>query len=94
MRANERRRAILETLCERRKDTEGNLAFEFGVSRRTIVSDILELSCHYPIYTVSGGIGGGGVYVEDWYRLDCKFFYGQAVGIGRADIAAFRRGGL
>ena len=74
MRANERRRAILETLCERRKDTEVNLAFEFGVSRRTIVSDILELSCHYPIYTVSGGIGGGGVYVEDWYRLDCKFF--------------------
>lgn len=74
MRANERRRAILETLCERRKDTEVNLAFEFGVSRRTIVSDILELSCHYPIYTVSGGVGGGGVYVEDWYRLDCKFF--------------------
>ena len=63
MRANERRRAILETLCERRKDTEVNLAFEFGVSRRTIVNDILELS-----------IGGGGVYVEDWYRLDCKFF--------------------
>ena len=73
VRANERRRAILETLCERRRDTEVNLAFEFGVSRRTIVNDISELSLHYPISTVSGGIGGGGVYVEDWYRLDYKF---------------------
>lgn len=74
MRANERRRAILEAICERRFDTEGNLAFEFGVSRRTIVNDISEISCHYPIYTETGGIGGGGVYVKDWYRLDCKFF--------------------
>ena len=74
MSANERRRAILEALCERRFDTEVNLAFEFGVSKRTIATDILELSCDYPIYTVSGGIGGGGVYVEEWYKLDCKFF--------------------
>ncbi len=51
MRANERSRVILETLCERRKDTEVNLAFEFGVSRRTIVNDILELSCHYLFFT-------------------------------------------
>lgn len=29
--ANERRRAILETLCRRRRDTRENLAFEFGV---------------------------------------------------------------
>lgn len=28
--ANERRRAILETLCRRRRDTRENLAFEFG----------------------------------------------------------------
>ena len=74
MRANERRRAILEAICERRFDTEGNLTFEFGVSRRTIVNDISEISCHYPIYTETGGIGGGGVYVKDWYSLDCKFF--------------------
>lgn len=72
--ANERRRAILEALCERRFDTEGNLAFEFGVSPRTIANDILLLSCDYPIYTVRGGIGGGGVFVEEWYKLDCKFF--------------------
>ena len=74
MRANERRRAILEAICERRKDTEGNLAFEFGVSRRTIVNDISEISCHYPIYTETGGKDGGGVHVKEWYRLDCKFF--------------------
>ena len=74
MSANKRRRAILEALCERRFDTEVNLAFEFGVSKRTIATDILELSCEYPIYTKTGGIGGGGVYVEEWYRLDCKFF--------------------
>lgn len=72
MSANERRRAILEALCERRFDTQGNLAFEFGVTRRTIITDILVLSCNYPIYTTTGG--GGGVYVEEWYRLDCKFF--------------------
>ncbi len=74
MSANERRRAILEALCERRFDTEVNLAFEFGVSKRTIASDILSLSCQYPIYTVTGGKGGGGVYVDEWYKLDCKFF--------------------
>lgn len=74
MSANERRRAILEALCERRFDTQGNLAFEFGVSSRTIANDILLLSCDYPIYTVTGGVGGGGVYVEEWYKLDCKFF--------------------
>lgn len=74
MRANERRRAILEAICERRKDTEGNLAFEFGVSRRTIVNDISEISCHYPIYTETRGKDGGGVHVKEWYRLDCKFF--------------------
>ena len=41
MSANKRRRAILEALCERRFDTEVNLAFEFGVSKRTIATDIL-----------------------------------------------------
>ncbi|MCM1219813.1 MAG: DeoR family transcriptional regulator [Lachnospiraceae bacterium] len=72
MPANERRRAILEALCVRRYDTQGNLAFEFGVTQRTIRHDILELSCTYPIYTVKGC--GGGVFVEEWYKLDQKFF--------------------
>jgi len=77
MSAEERRRAILEVLCTRRFATEGNLAFEFGVSTRTIYNDILILSCRYPIYTKAGGIGGGGVFVEKWYKLDMKFFTEQ-----------------
>lgn len=72
MYAEERRRAILEALCVRRFDTGVNLAFEFGVSRRTIYNDILILSCRYPIYTKVGGRGG--IFVENWYRLDIKFF--------------------
>lgn len=33
---NERRKEIIEVLCKRRHDTMKNLAFEFGVSDRTI----------------------------------------------------------
>lgn len=43
MTAGERRRAILERLCVRRRDTRGNLAFEFGVSRRTIDNDKVKI---------------------------------------------------
>lgn len=66
--ANERRQALLEILCRRRKDTYNNLAHEFSVSKRTIQNDILELTRSYPIKTVSGN--GGGVMVEDWYYLN------------------------
>ena len=51
MTASERRNAILEVLCFRRFDTVANLAFEFGVTDRTIRNDILTLSLEYPIYT-------------------------------------------
>ena len=34
--ANERRRAILEVLCQRKQDTMKNLANEFHVSLRTV----------------------------------------------------------
>ncbi|MGN0782812.1 MAG: HTH domain-containing protein [Christensenellales bacterium] len=67
MTANERRNAILEVLCMRRFDTLENLAFEFGVSKRTIRYDIEILSLTYPIYTVQGN--GGGIHVDDQYRL-------------------------
>lgn len=67
MTANERRNAIIERLCLRRYDKADNLAFEFNVSRRTIVNDLLILSTEYPIYTVQGN--GGGVYVDANYRL-------------------------
>ena len=68
MTAAERRQAILEALCVRRHDTRENLAFEFGVSKRTIEYDVLELSLTYPIYTTQGN--GGGIHVVDGFHLD------------------------
>lgn len=67
MTANERRKALLEALCERRHDTRENLAKEFGVSKRTIEYDVLKLSCDYPIDTKRGK--GGFIFVEDWFDL-------------------------
>lgn len=43
MTAAERRQAILEALCMRRHETRENLANEFGVSKRTIEYDVLNL---------------------------------------------------
>ena len=68
MNANERRRQILEVLCERRFDTISNLMFEFSVSRATIKRDIQELTLSYPIYTTLGN--GGGV---DGYRIGKQY---------------------
>lgn len=67
MKTNERRRAIVELLCARKRDTRENLAFEFGVSLRTIADDITALSFEYPIYTSPGP--GGGVYIADGFEL-------------------------
>lgn len=50
----ERRQALLEVLCRRRSDTYANLAFEFGVSKKTIQRDVEILICSYPIETVLG----------------------------------------
>ena len=44
LRTTERRISILHILCERRKETLENLAFELGVSRNTIQRDIEALS--------------------------------------------------
>ena len=65
----ERRIALLRALCIRRHDTRANLAFEFGVSKRTIEYDVFNLSLFYPIYTVQGK--GGGIFVMD------GFYFGQ-----------------
>lgn len=68
MTASERRQAILELLCLRRHETRENLAFEFGVSKRTIEYDILQLSLDYPVYTTQGN--GGGIHIMDGYYLN------------------------
>ena len=71
MTASERRNAILEVLCFRRFDTVANLAFEFGVTDRTIRNDILTLSLEYPIYTTKGN--GGGIHDQrQRRRYSCR----------------------
>lgn len=72
MKATERRQALLELLCERRSETMENLAFEFGVSRHTIMRDVLELSISYPVYTVAGRYDSG-VFVSDDYYLGKQY---------------------
>ena len=64
--------AILEVLCERRQEKIANLAFEFGVTTRTIKNDILELSLSYPVYTTVGRYHGG-VYISDDYYLGKQY---------------------
>lgn len=66
MQSRDRRRAILNVLCQRRFETKRNLSFEFGVSTRTIVNDIYLLSLEHPIYTTSGN--GGGIHIEESYK--------------------------
>ena len=56
MTASERRNAILEDLCMRRFERINNLAFQYGVTERTIRNDIMILSLEYPIYTAQGFI--------------------------------------
>ncbi len=68
MTASERRQAILELLCQRRHETRENLAFEFGVSKRTIEYDVLQLSLDYPVYTTQGN--GGGIHVVDGFYFN------------------------
>ena len=71
MMASERRNAILEDLCMRRFERINNLAFQYGVTERTIRNDIMILSLEYPIYTAQGN--GGGIYVDKNFRLGKVF---------------------
>ena len=71
--ANERRQLILEALSDRRCVSAKNLAAEFGVTERTIRSDIELLSCSAPIYTVQGN--GGGIRVADGWYLSRRYLH-------------------
>ena len=76
MTPNERRMDILHTLIKRKEATLGNLAFEFGVSKRTIQYDMEILSLSYPIYSKAGN--GGGIRIDTAYKLgDRKFKQAQ-----------------
>jgi len=72
MRPNERRMEIMKTLNFRRHETMSNLAFEFGVSIRTIVNDIDYLSLSYPLETMCGRYGGG-IQVLEGFHMDQKY---------------------
>ena len=67
MRPSERQMAIWELLCRKRQATAQSLAYEFGVSTRTIWRDIEQLTLSYPLETVRGRYGGG-VKIADWYH--------------------------
>ena len=91
--SKERRRAIMEVLCARRHETRGNLAFEFGVSKRTIEYDVQSLSLEYPIYTTQGR--GGGIHVvaaSSYSKRSGKSRTGKAYRIGRRKNAAVMTG--
>ncbi len=77
MNATERRTQLFELMCERRHETIDNLAFEFGVSRRTIRYDIEILTCSYPIYTTKGT--GGGVHIVDEYRCGIRYMTNEEI---------------
>ena len=62
-----RRQAIINILCQRRRETIYNLAFEFCVNERTIRRDLEILSISFPIFTVQGK--GGGVFMMENYKL-------------------------
>ena len=71
MSPSKRRSEILHLLCEQRHETTINLAAEFGVSERTIRTDLVILSCCYPIETVRGRFGGG-IYLPEWFRMESR----------------------
>lgn len=69
--ALERRKEILDVMNVRRHDTVCNLAFEFGVSERTIMRDLELLCIDYPIYTIQGN--GGGIHMMDGSNIGRKY---------------------
>ena len=69
MTATERRSEIMNVLVNRRHETSANLAALFGVTERTIRSDMLALTCTYPIEPVFGRYGGG-YKLADWFHPD------------------------
>ena len=61
-----RRMEIISILSVKGHVTMRELAWEFDVSRRTIMHDVTALSFDYPIYTKSGE--GGGFFITEDYK--------------------------
>lgn len=79
MSANERRAEIMRILSGRRQESMQVLATEFGVSDRTIRSDILALTTEYPLETIRGN--GGGVRIADWYHPHKNIFSKEQISV-------------
>ena len=62
----DRRMEIINILVVSGHITAGELAQEFGVTRRTIHNDIVALSYGYPIYMKQGA--DGGIFIMDSYK--------------------------
>lgn len=91
METAERRQKIMTLLCRRRHETIENMAFEFGVSVRTIRRDIEILSLSEPIYTKQGRYEGG-VYVDEDYSQDRIYMSGDELSLlHKVDRLAFER---
>ena len=71
MTASERRDEIMNVLVTRRHVTAAELADMFGVTERTIRSDMLVLTGTYPIEPAFGRYGGG-YRLADWFRPSRK----------------------
>ena len=66
--ATERRFRLIEILLYRRHETITNLAFELGVSSKTIQRDLLEINTTIPIHTKAGRYYGG-IYLIEGFSL-------------------------
>lgn len=66
--ATERRFRLIEILLYRRHETITNLAFELGVSSKTIQRDFLEINTMIPIHTKVGRYYGG-IYLMEGFFL-------------------------
>ena len=72
MNSLERRKEMIEYLCQVRHTTYEKLCYHFAVSLKTVKRDILELTLSYPIITKQGKYGGG-IYIADGYYLGRQY---------------------
>ena len=70
--ANERRQKLLAVLSIRRHDIVDNLAYEFCISKKTILRDVNLLSLeHNPVYILPGR--NGGIFMIDGCYASSKY---------------------
>ena len=82
MSTTERQLKLMRTLSQRRYDTVSNLALEFGVTARTILRDIDEITPYIAVYCKRGRYDGG-VYVDPNYRMDRAYMMPDEIAVLR-----------